>query len=312
MPAQTPDTLFTAQMVVQHEQQHDETMLATLQLRQGAPVLIPGPLPSGRRLETDRVLVPGGPFGLGVDTDDEPASLDNERPAHLVDVPPFRIGRVPITNRQWRAFIADGGYDRPALWSDAGWRHRVEADLRRPKFWSPDADAVLRFGAYQALKEDEPVQHVCCYEAEAFAAWAGGRLPTEIEWEKACAWDPVTGRRRRWPWGDTGPTSAHANLGGAALRPAPVGAYPAGASAYGVEQMIGDVWEWTSSSFRPWPGFRPMLYRQYSEPFFGADYRVLRGGSWAVAPAAIRPSFRNWDYPIRRQVFSGVRVAWDV
>jgi iron(II)-dependent oxidoreductase len=96
------------------------------------------------------------------------------------------------------------------------------------------------------------------------------------------------------------------------LRPAQAGAYPGGASAYGVEQMIGDVWEWTSSGFEPWPGFTPMLYAQYSAPFFGGDYRVLRGGSWAVGGAAIRPSFRNWDLPIRRQIFCGVRLAWDV
>ncbi len=106
--------------------------------------------------------------------------------------------------------------------------------------------------------------------------------------------------RRSWP------TSA-----ASALRPAPVGAYPAGASAYGAEQMIGDVWEWTSSDFAPWPGFTPMIYRAYSEPFFGGDYKVLRGGSWAVAPSTIRPSFRNWDHPIRRQIFTGVRLAWD-
>ena len=106
-------------------------------------------------------------------------------------------------------------------------------------------------------------------------------------------------------------TAELANLGGAGLRPAPVGAYPAGASAYGAEQMIGDVWEWTSSDFTPWPGFTPMIYRAYSEPFFGGDYKVLRGGSWAVAPSTIRPSFRNWDYPIRRQIFTGLRLAWD-
>jgi iron(II)-dependent oxidoreductase len=312
IPGKTPDALFPPLMVVQHEQQHDETMLATLQLRRGAPVLVPAAVPPGRRLDPDRVLVAGGPFVLGVDAADEPVSLDNERPAHVVDVPPFWIGRAPVTNGQWLQFIADGGYDRSDLWSAAGWRHRVEADLRRPMFWSDGNDAVLRFGVDQPLVEDEPVQHISFYEAEAFARWAGGRLPTEIEWEKACAWDPGTGRRRRWPWGDAPPTATRANLGGAALRPAPVGAYPAGASAYGVEQMIGDVWEWTSSFFRPWPGFRPMLYRQYSEPFFGTDYRVLRGGSWAVGASAVRPSFRNWDYPIRRQIFTGVRVAWDV
>ena len=143
------------------------------------------------------------------------------------------------------------------------------------------------------------------FEAEAYAAWAGARLPTEIEWEKACAWDPATGSRRRFPWGATEPTAALANLGGDALRPAPVGAYPAGASAYGAEQMLGDVWEWTTSPLRPWPGFTPMLYEQYSQPFFDGDYKVLRGGSWAVAPSILRPSFRNWDHPIRRQIFSG-------
>ena len=152
---------------------------------------------------------------------------------------------------------------------------------------------------------------MCYFEAEAYTAWAGARLPTEQEWEKACAWDPAHGRRRRWPWGDSALTPSLANVGGTALRPAPVGGYPAGASAYGAEQLIGDVWEWTSSSFEPWPGFVPMLYERYSLPFFGGDFRVLRGGSWAVAPSTIRPSFRNWDLPIRRQIFCGVRLAWD-
>ena len=91
-----------------------------------------------------------------------------------------------------------------------------------------------------------------------------------------------------------------------------MGAYPAGASAYGAEQMLGDVWEWPTSPLRPWPGFTPMLYEQYSQPFFDGDYKVLRGGSWAVASSILRPSFRNWDHPIRRQIFSGVRLAWDV
>jgi iron(II)-dependent oxidoreductase len=152
---------------------------------------------------------------------------------------------------------------------------------------------------------------VTFFEAEAYAAWAGARLPTEMEWEKACAWDPTTASRRRFPWGTSEPTAALANLGGESLRPAAVGAYPAGASAYGAEQMLGDVWEWTTSALTPWPGFTPMLYEQYSAPFFGGDYRVLRGGAWSVAPSILRPSFRNWDHPIRRQIFSGVRLAWD-
>ena len=311
----TPEEdLFTAGMVVQHEEQHDETMLATLQLRQGPPVLIGRrDLPAGRPVAGDRVFVAGGPFTLGVDAASEPFSLDNERPAHTVDVAPFWIGRVPVTNRQWSEFIADGGYQRSDLWSQRGWAHRIEAGLERPKYWSAEGTR-RRFGVEEAVPPDEPVQHVCYFEAEAFATWAGARLPTEVEWEKACAWDPAAKARRAWPWGSAAPSADVANLGGAlgmALRPAPVGAYPGGASAYGAEQMIGDVWEWTSSDFTPWPGFTPMIYRQYSEPFFGGDYKVLRGGSWAVAASVIRPSFRNWDHPIRRQIFTGLRLAWD-
>ncbi|HEY7325187.1 MAG TPA: ergothioneine biosynthesis protein EgtB [Streptosporangiaceae bacterium] len=306
------EDLFTAAMVVQHEEQHDETMLATLQLRQGPPVLLQRKeLPPGRSIDTDRVFVAAGPFTLGVDAATEPSSLDNERPGHTVDVGPFWIGRTPVSNRQWREFIVDGGYQRPDLWSSRGWAHRIEAGLERPKFWGP-GDTRRRFGVEEEVPADEPVQHVCYFEAEAFATWSGGRLPTEIEWEKACAWDPGTRNRRTWPWGSAPPTAELANLGGAGLRPASVGAYPGGASAYGAEQMIGDVWEWTSSDFMPWPGFTPMIYRDYSQPFFGGDYKVLRGGSWAVAPSTIRPSFRNWDHPIRRQIFTGVRLAWDV
>jgi gamma-glutamyl hercynylcysteine S-oxide synthase len=305
------DELFTAGMVVQHEEQHDETMFATLQLRQGPPVLTERrPLPPGRLISGERVFVAGGQFVLGVDAAREPFSLDNERPAHTVDVAPFWIGRVPVSNRQWRDFIADGGYRRQYLWSARGWCRRVEAGLERPEFWT-DEGTRRRFGIEEDVPPDEPVQHICFFEAAAFAAWSGARLPTEVEWEKACAWDPAAGARRPWPWGSPPPTADLANVGGLGLRPAPIGAYPAGASAYGVEQLIGDVWEWTSSDFTPWPGFTPMIYRDYSQPFFGGDYKVLRGGSWAVASSAIRPSFRNWDHPIRRQIFTGLRLAWD-
>src|SRR6266702_586523 len=265
------EDLFTAGMVVQHEEMHDETMLATLQLRQGPPLLMARqPLPPGRpAVEGDggegggRVFVDGGPFVLGVDAATAPFSLDNERPAHTVDVAPFWIGRVPVSNRHWREFIADGGYDRRDLWSDRGWEHRVEAGLERPKFWTAGGTR-RRFGIEEDVPPGEPVQHICFFEAEAFAKWAGARLPTETEWEKACAWDPAVRARRAWPWGSKPPAADLANLGGVALRPAPIGAYPAGASAYGAEQMIGDVWEWTSSGFQPWPGFEAMLYATYS------------------------------------------------
>ncbi|KZS59640.1 ergothioneine biosynthesis protein EgtB [Mycobacterium kansasii] len=305
---------FAFGMVASHEYQHTETMLQALNLRPGAPLLRESSvLPVGRPgVAGTSVLVPGGPFVLGVDAEAEPYSLDNERPAHVVDVPAFRIGRVPVTNGEWRQFVDDGGYTQSRWWSDRGWQYRLSAGLTAPQFWGTDGRTRTRFGYCEDLPPDEPVQHVTYFEAEAYAAWAGARLPTEVEWEKACAWDPVTQSRRRYPWGAQQPSDGHANLGAAALRPAPVGAYPAGASAYGAEQLLGDVWEWTSSPLRPWPGFVPMIYDRYSQPFFEGDYRVLRGGSWAVEPAILRPSFRNWDHPYRRQIFSGVRLAWDV
>lgn len=305
---------FVFGLVLSHEHQHDETMLQALNLRAGPPLLGAGArLPAGRPdLAGTSVLVAGGEFVLGVDAADEPFALDNERPAHRVDVADFRIGRVPVTNREWRAFIDDGGYRQPRWWSERGWRHCLQAGLSAPEFWGPDHRSRVRFGRAEELPDDEPVQHVSYFEAQAYAAWAGARLPTEIEWEKACAWDPALGARRRYPWGDAPASAELANLDGAALRPAPVGAYPNGASAYGAQQLLGDVWEWTSSPLRPWPGFHPMIYQRYSEPFFDGDYRVLRGGSWAVAREILRPSFRNWDHPYRRQIFAGVRLAWDV
>jgi iron(II)-dependent oxidoreductase len=307
------EAAFRFGLVISHENQHDETMLQALNMRPGPPILDHRvDLPAGRDgLAGTSVLIPGGPFVMGVDAESEPLSLDNERPAHIVDVPTFRIGRVPVTNAEWQQFIEDGGYREPRWWSPRGWEHRRQADLVAPQFWNRDGSRT-RFGFREQIPPMEPVQHVTFFEAEAYAAWAGARLPSEMEWEKACAWDPLTGARRRYPWGATGPHPGLANLGGDALRPAPVGAYPGGASAYGAEQMLGDVWEWTTSPLRPWPGFAPMIYQRYSEPFFDGDYKVLRGGSWAVAADILRPSFRNWDHPIRRQIFAGVRLAWDV
>ena len=182
---------FPFALIVSHEHQHDETMLQALNLRVGEPLLQPGaPLPDGRPgLASTSVPVPGGSFVLGVDAGPEPYSLDNERPAHVVEVPSFRIGRVPVTNAEWHAFIDDGGYREPRWWSDRGWQHRQQAGLQAPQFWNGDGTRA-RFGRVEDIPPDEPVQHVTYFEAEAYAAWAGARLPTEIEWEKACAWDP--------------------------------------------------------------------------------------------------------------------------
>ncbi len=302
---------FAFGMIVQHEQQHDETMLATHQLRDGPPVLAAPAPPASAGAVGGEVLIPGGPFTMGTSTD--PWALDNERPGHVVDVPAFVIDAAPVTNGGYLAFVSDGGYDEPRWWSEPGWRHRRSAGLRAPLHWRHDGVnwGYRRFGRYARLILDEPVVHVSYYEAEAYAAWAGKRLPTEIEWEKAARWDPATGRSRRYPWGDQDPTPQHANLGQRHLAPAPAGAYPAGASPLGVHQLIGDVWEWTSSGFYGYPGFAAFPYREYSEVFFGDEYRMLRGGSFGTDRTACRGTFRNWDLPIRRQIFSGFRCARD-
>ncbi|MEV4636330.1 ergothioneine biosynthesis protein EgtB [Actinoplanes sp. NPDC049548] len=302
---------FAFGMIVQHEQQHDETMLATHQLRAGAPVLDAPAPPPARVPVSGEVLVPGGPFTMGTDT--EPWALDNERPAHEVDVPAFFIDAAPVTNAEYAQFIAAGGYDDPRWWSGRGWAHRQDAGLTAPMHWQRDGDgwAYTRFGRTQRIVPDEPVVHVCFFEAQAYAAWAGRRLPTEAEWEKAARYDPATGRSRRYPWGDDPPGPEHANLGQRHLSPAAVGAYPQGASPLGVHQLIGDVWEWTDSGFHGYPGFAVFPYAEYSQVFFGGDYKVLRGGSFGTDAAACRGTFRNWDHPIRRQIFSGFRCARD-
>ena len=303
---------FVFGMIVQHEQQHAETMLATHQLRQGAPVLgAPAPPTPASPVRPAEVLIPGGPFTMGTST--HPWALDNERPAHPARVPAFYLDSYPVTGGEYQEFIADGGYDDSRWWHPTGWQHRQDAGLTGPLFWRRDGSGWLRrrFGRLEPVPAAEPVMHVCWYEADAYARWAGKRLPTESEWEKAARHDPESGRVRLYPWGDGDPTPELANLGQTHLRPASIGAYPRGASPLGVHQLIGDVWEWTSSDFTPYPGFAPWPYREYSEVFFGPDYKVLRGGSFAADRAACRGTFRNWDYPIRRQIFAGFRCARD-
>ncbi|MEU1663687.1 ergothioneine biosynthesis protein EgtB [Streptomyces sparsogenes] len=307
------DAAFAFGMIAQHEQQHDETMLITHQLRRGPAALTAPPPPDtrdGAPLPAE-VLVPGGPFTMGTST--EPWALDNERPAHRRVVPAFFIDTAPVTAGAYARFIEDGGYGQRRWWTGPGWRHVREHRLTAPLFWRREGGQWLRrrFGVTEPVPPDEPVVHVSWYEADAYARWAGRRLPTEAEWEKAARHDPADGRSRRYPWGDADPTPDHANLGQRHLRPAPAGSYPRGASPLGVRQLIGDVWEWTADDFLPYPGFRAFPYREYSQVFFGDTYKVLRGGSFAVDPVACRGTFRNWDLPIRRQIFSGFRTARD-
>ncbi|MEU3883321.1 MULTISPECIES: ergothioneine biosynthesis protein EgtB [Streptomyces] len=304
---------FAFGMIAQHEQQHDETMLITHQLRSGPAALTapPPPAPAGDETLPGEVLVPGGPFTMG--TSAEPWALDNERPAHEREVAAFLLDTAPVTCGAYLRFVEEGGYRDERWWAPEGWAMVREHDLEAPLFWRREAGQWLRrrFGVTEPVPDDEPVLHVSWYEADAYARWAGRRLPTESEWEKAARHDPVSGRSRRYPWGDEDPTPAHANLGQRHLRPARSGAYPQGRSPSGAGQLIGDVWEWTSSDFLPYPGFVAFPYREYSQVFFGPGHKVLRGGSFAVDRVACRGTFRNWDLPVRRQIFSGFRTARD-
>ena len=260
-------------MIAQHEQQHVETMLATLNLREAEyPFEDPAPPVTARRPPPEQ-LVDGGTLLMG--TDDRSRAYDNERLRHERHVDAFWIDTLPVTNGAYLEFVEAGG--------------------EPPQFWSREADGSLvrtRLGRRERLPLDEPVQHVSWRQADAFARWAGRRLPTEAEWEKA-----AQGAR---------PGNLAERFG-----PAPAGSDPDGASDWGVEQLLGDVWEWTASDFEPYPGFEAFPYAEYSEVFFGDGYKVLRGGSWATHPAATRVTFRNWDFPVRRQIFAGFRTARD-
>ena len=307
-------------LVGQHEAQHQETILQAIALREDLdyrpPFVVEAPALPDTRPVADAVLVPGGPFVMG--TDERNSAYDNERPAHQVNVPAFRIDRALVTNGRYLAFIDDGGYMRRELWAEAGWKWLREVAAQAPAHWrrprrgsaaaARDWEAVV-FGRLTPLHPDAPVVHVSWHEADAFARWTGGRLPTEAEWEKAALWDPARGGARRHPWGNEPWEPSRANLDQRQLEPAPAGAHPEGRSAYGCLQMLGDVWEWTSTWFDGYPGFRSFPYKEYSEIFFGKSYRVLRGGSFATRASVARATFRNWDLPERRQIFSGLRCV---
>jgi gamma-glutamyl hercynylcysteine S-oxide synthase len=303
------------ELVVRHELQHAETMLQTLQLARidgydGPGRHRPPPAPaSGPHTGLETVEVPAGRFLMGASG--KGFAYDNERPRHAVEVPSFRIGRTPITNATWLRFSEGGGYERREWWTDEAWHWKEEYDITHPGSWTDDGHE-WRMGRCELIDPDKPVVHVSWFEADAFARAHGVRLPTEAEWEKAATWDQETGSKRDWPWGHAAPATRHGNLGARVYGTAPAGAYPEGASPYGALGMVGDVWEWTAGPFGGYPGFRADPYPEYSEVFFGDDYRVLRGGSWATAERVATPTFRNWDYPQRRQIFAGVRIAEDV
>lgn len=281
------DDAYFVQLAVRHEDMHAEAFHYTRQtLGYDAPRLAARAHPTGAPVSGD-AEIPGGVFELGSRPQDG-FVFDNEKWAHPVVVAPFRIARAPVTNAEYRAFVEAGGAP-PAHWrkQDGVWLAR-------------------RFDRWQPIAENEPVIHVSWENAVAYCRWAGRRLPTEAEWEFAATWDPKTGRKRRYPWGDEPWRPELANLDGATL--ADVHAYPLGDSPWGLRQMIGNVWEWTASPFLPYPGFLRDPYKEYSEPWFGS-HRVLRGGCFSTSPRIARPTYRNFFTATRSDVFAGFRTC---
>jgi gamma-glutamyl hercynylcysteine S-oxide synthase len=271
---------FIGEMLLQHEHQHNETMLQTLQLAEPGVYAPERQRPAGPAA-TGSLVVEARTVEIGFAG--EGFAYDNERPRHRAELGPYRIDRAPVTNAQFLAFVEDGGYRRRELWSDEGWSFREREGWERPLYWTAHGEE-RRFDRVEPLARDLPVMHVSAFEADAYARWRGGRLPTEAEWEHAASlFEPERGELDQLGFG-----------------PGPAGPF------------VGDCWEWTASEFDGYPGFEAYPYREYSEVFFGEGYRVLRGGAWATRTRVARPTFRNWDHPQRRQIFAGFRCAEDV
>jgi gamma-glutamyl hercynylcysteine S-oxide synthase len=309
-------------LVLEHERQHRETLLYLFQLldpsKKTRPDATDGNATPAPKVSAETtaaaggvVSVPAGAFLMGAAWD--AFAYDNERPAREVFVPAFRIGRAPVTNGEFARFVAEGGYERREFWGEEGWQFREKEGWQSPLYWRRDAGEWVERGMFgeAPLADEHPVTGVSWYEAEAYASFAGKRLPTEAEWEKAASWDEARAAKRRYAWGDEEPDARLCNFGAHAWGTTPAGAFPAGASPYGCLDMTGNVWEWTSTPFEGFPGFEPFPYPEYSAEWFDGDHRVLKGGSWATGASVLRTSFRNFFRRHFRIAFAGLRLAED-
>ncbi len=304
------DTAYFVTLSAMHEQMHAEALTYTRQTLGHPAVQDLAVTPHSGGSCSGDVEIAGGLFSLGAMPEDG-FVFDNEKWAHCLEIRPFRMARTPVTCAQFAGFVDDGGYRESRWWSEAGWAWRQREGALAPAYWTREGGAWCRrwLDRFEALPPDEPVIHVNWFEAEAWCRWAGRRLPSEAEWEFAAATVPGSpGIKRRYPWGSAAPLPSTANLHGTAGRCVPVDAIPDGDSAWGIRQMIGNVWEWTADWFRPYPGFVRDPYAEYSEPWFG-DHKVLRGGCHATSPDLIRNTWRNFYTPDRRDVFAGFRTC---
>jgi iron(II)-dependent oxidoreductase len=307
---------YILQLVLEHERQHQETLCYLFQLldpskktRPDAPP--PGGFDGTTAAAGETVSITAGTFLMGAPRDS--FAYDNERPAHEVFVPAFRIGRTPVTNGEYARFVEERGYERREFWTEEGWAWRAKEGWQCPLYWRRVGGGWVERRMFEEgeLKVEHPVTGVSWFEAEAYAKFAGRRLPTEAEWERAASWDISSGVKRRHAWGDEEPDDTRANFGRRFWGTTPVGSHPGGASSAGCLDMTGNVWEWTSTPFEGFPGFEPFPYPEYSAEWFDGDHRVLKGGSWATSPSVLRTSFRNFFRRPFRLAFAGLRLAED-
>jgi gamma-glutamyl hercynylcysteine S-oxide synthase len=299
---------YVFDLVVEHEMQHQETIafvMQSLPLSNKKPG--PGTADGARAGAAEEIFIT--PASAVIGGTDASFAYDNELPRHSVELKPFFIDRDLTTNSEYLEFVAAGGYGMRELWSEDGWQWKESAGVNRPLYWSGPPWHERGFFSETALRDDAPVTGVSCFEAEAYAAFRGKRLPTESEWEFAASWDPQRAVMQPYPWGNEPATPGleRSRTWGTT----PVGWYPENASALGVRDVIGNLWQWTSSQFRGYPGFQAFPYPEYSEAWFDGDHRVSRGGSWFTDRALARTSFRNFYRRRFRQAFNGIRCARD-
>jgi iron(II)-dependent oxidoreductase len=325
----SPDPLkrggYIFQLVLEHERQHQETLCYLFQLLDPSKKIRPESFVKDSDADSSSaadegftndggalVSVPAGAFTMGAVWDS--FAYDNEYPAHEIFLPEFRIARAPVTNGEFARFVEEGGYERREFWTEEGWTWREKENWAYPLNWRRAGEGSWterRMFDESPLELEHPVTGVSFYESEAYARFAGRRLPTEAEWERAASVDASNDVKRRFAWGDDEPDSSRCNFGIERWGTTPVKRFHAGASAAGCLDMTGNVWEWTATPFEGFQGFEPFPYPEYSQVWFDGDHRVLKGGSWATSPSVLRTSFRNFFRRHFRIAFAGLRLAED-
>jgi ergothioneine biosynthesis protein EgtB len=302
--------------ILEHEEMHQETLAY---IWHQVPYACKRK-PAGYRTETPTDYAPeesvaharirAGIATLGTDLHESEFAWDNEYPVHEVHVPAFGIDAYKVTNGQFMEFVRAGGYQAPQWWRSEDWAWIESAGITHPAFWERDGDRWFWRGMFERvpLPMDWPV-YVTWAEANAFARWRRLRLPTEAEYHRAAFGTPE-GHERRYPWGETIGADVPGNFDFVRWDPEPVGAHPEGVSAFGVHDLIGNGWEWTSTVFGPFDGFEPLpTYPEYSAEFFDSDHFVMKGASPVTARTLVRRGFRNWFRPRYPYVYATFRCA---